>query len=45
MLAQFLYKPAYTTEKLLSNKICENYYSIYIEERGWVNAQVILASC
>ena len=26
----------------LSRKIWKNVYSMYIEERGWVNAQIIL---
>ena len=29
----------------LSRKNCENYYPSYIEERGWVNAQILLTNC
>ena len=29
----------------LCRKICKNYYSMYIEERGWINTQILLANC
>ena len=29
----------------LSKKIWKNYYSIDIEERRWVNAQILLTNC
>ena len=29
----------------LSRKIWKNYYSMYIEEREWVNAQILLTNC
>ena len=46
VLAQFIYKPAQSTEKsFLSRKNWKNYYSLYIGERGWVNAQMLLTNC
>ena len=45
VLAQFIYKPAQSTEKsFLSRKIWKNYYSLYIGERSWVNAQILLTN-
>ena len=32
-------------KKILSRKIRKNYYSMYIEEREWVNAQILLTNC
>ena len=29
----------------LSRKVWKNYYSMYIQERGWVNAQILLTNC
>ena len=29
----------------LSKKIWKNYYSMYIEKRGWENAQILLTNC
>ena len=28
-------------KNFLSRKIWQNYYSMYIEKRGWVNAQIL----
>ena len=32
-------------KNFLSRKIWKNYYSMYIEEREWVNAQILLTNC
>ena len=40
--AQFTYKPAWSTEKMFTYKNFDIYDSMYIEERGWVKAQILL---
>ena len=40
VFAQFIYKPAYGNEKLFAQKNVDIYYSIYVEERGWVKVQL-----
>ena len=45
MLAQFIYKAVKSTEKLFTRKNVEIYYSLYIEERWWVRAQILFTDC
>ena len=40
VLAQFVSKPIQPTENLFTTKKLEIYYSMYIEERGWVKAKI-----
>ena len=44
VLAQFI-KTCIIIRKMISRNIWKSYYSMYIEERGWVNAQILLTNC
>ena len=41
VLAQFIYNLHNQLKNCLSRKIWKNYYSVYIEEKGEVNAQIL----
>ena len=46
VLAQFIYKPIYSIEKLFNIKKWKFIIlTIYIEERGWVKAKIRLTNC
>ena len=45
VLVQFTYTLHSQLKNCLSSKIRKNYYPMYIEERGWVNAQILLMNC
>ena len=45
VLSQFYINLHNQLKNYLSRKVWKNYYSMYIQERGWVNAQILLTNC